>query len=122
MSRKLSKKKQQGKTKTTYGKGEQSELTITSINPFTDASELNFPYTQGKVYVPPEASEVRASRPRQPEIEMDKVNRITTRLRRSLKKANANSDRLTIQDVEKAIEKTKGFTKGGMADYIKDLL
>jgi len=103
MSRKLSKKKQQGKTKTTYGKGKQSELTITSINPFTDASELDFPYLQGKVYPAPEASEVRASRPRQPDIELDKVNRITTRLRREKKES-------------------EGFNTGGMADYIKDLL
>jgi len=125
MSRKLSKKKQQGKTKTTYGKGEQSELTITPINPFNNANELDFPYLRGKSYVAPEASEVRASRPSQPDIELDKVNRITTRIRntkKAIKKANANADRFTIQDVEKAIEKTGGFNKGGMADYIKDLL
>ena len=86
MSKKLSKKKQQGKTKTTYGKGEESELTISSINPFTNSSELDFPYLGGKAYPPSESSGVRASRPGFREIEMDKVNRKSKSKERTKKK------------------------------------
>ena len=96
MSRNLSKKKQQGKTKTTYGKGEESELTISSINPFTNAHELDFPYQQGKVYPQSSSDAVRASQPNKSfrEIEMDVLNRKSISKKKKKKDSKAGGGKV----------------------------